>query len=169
MADFKNLWALWSSGFVRRWHMNPALSWLDDYTCAHQGRCGLLVIALFPDHSINLLRAAITHDAAEVHVGDLGAPFKASGRNLVAHHAAFEEVCLRDMGLGFSLTPEEQDRLKLVDRLDAYLFVLLRGGAHAFCDGWPCTEVEIIDRAHALGVGGAVIPMIREAQVRGGK
>ena len=161
-----SLWSLWCSGFTRRWHMNPALSWADDYICAHQGRCGMLVIALFPDHSLNLLRAAITHDAAESRVGDLSRLFKDAGGAVAAAHAALEAECLRDMGLDWDLTPLDQKRLKLVDVLDAQLFCILRAGPEAFSPEWLTALNGLYDKAHRLGVRARVVELVRDAQKR---
>lgn len=147
---------LWSSGFTRRWHMNAAMSHAEDYVCAHQGRCGLLVVVLFPDHSHGLLRAAITHDAAEFVVGDLSAPFEKSGGELVARHAALEDRIRGAMGFGDALSDLDQRRLKLVDSLDAFLFVNLRNPAEVGRNGWPDTRSWIVQEAEALGVGEVV-------------
>lgn len=147
---------LWSSSFTRRWHMNAAMSHTEDFVCAHQGRCGLLVMVLFPDHSIQLLRAAITHDAAEYAVGDLSAPFKAAGGDLVAKHAALEDRILDEMGFGNTLDELDQRRLKLVDRLDGFLFVNLRHPHEVGRNGWPDVRAWITQEAEALGVGNIV-------------
>ena len=77
----------------------------------------MLVIVLFPDHSLALLRAAVTHDAAEFVVGDLSQPFKAVGGGLVADHASLEGDVLTRMGLACDLSEFEQRCLKLIDRI----------------------------------------------------
>lgn len=147
---------LWSSSFTRRWHMNAAMSHADDHICAHQGRCGLLVMVLFPDHSPDLLRAAITHDAAEFVVGDLSAPFKQAGGDLVAQHAALEDRIRTAMGFGGVLTDLDQCRLKLVDRLDGFLFVNLRQPSEINRNGWPEVRAWIMQEAETLGIGDVV-------------
>lgn len=131
------LYELWASGFARRWHMNPAMSQFEDFNCAHQGRCAVLVMTLFPDHSIGLLRAAITHDAPEVRVGDLSRDLKDCGGEVVEQHAALEFRVLAAMGFAQDLSVLDRARLKLVDRLDAYLFVQLRHPVEAKRNGWP--------------------------------
>ena len=146
------LFALWATGFTRRWHMNPAMSCFDDYVCSHQGRCAQLVISLFPDHSIELLRAAITHDAGESRVGDLARPFKECGGDLVVLHAALEAKVLRAMGFAEGLSPQDAHRLHLVDCLDAFLFVQLRHPAEVERNGWPevrdwlLIQLQLLDR-----------------------
>lgn len=154
----RRLFALWASGFTRRWHMNPAMSCFDDYVCGHQGRCGQLVVSLWPDHSIGLLRAAVTHDAAESRVGDWSRPFKECGGDLVALHAALERAVLAAMGFAQDLTRCDAQRLQLVDYLDAFLFVQLRHPAEAARNGWPEAQAWLLVRAAELGCA---------AQVRG--
>jgi len=153
----------WRSGFVRRYHMNPEMAVFDDLTSAHQGRCGMLVINLWPDHSPSLLRAAVTHDAAEFVVGDLSRPFKRTGAKVVCDHADLEAVELGRMGLAEVLSPGDQARLKLVDMLDSYLFVALRCPRLLAGDGWPEMRLEIGQAADALRVGREVSHMMMEA------
>lgn len=147
---------LWSSGFTRRWHMNAAMSHWDDYICAHQGRCGLLVLVLFPDHSRELLQATVTHDAPEFFVGDLAAPFKRSGAGVVEAHASLESRVLTDMGFSVELSDLDQRRLKLIDQLDGYLFVNLRMPQEIQRNGWPSVRDWIVQEAESLGVGALV-------------
>lgn len=157
------LYALWSSGFTRRWHMNAAMSCFEDYICAHQGRCGQLVISIFPDHSIELLRAMVTHDAAEFKVGDLSAPFKKVGGNLVAWHANLEARILARMGFGFELTDLDERRLKMVDRLDAYLFVSLRRPSEFKRQGWIKARRWLVNEAYGLGCGEVIEELLCDA------
>lgn len=162
-SDLARPYHLWASGFTRRWHMNAALSWLDDYDCAHQGRCAMLVMALFPDHSPSLLRAAVTHDAAEFMVGDLSAPFKRAGGKVAQDHGALEAEVLAAMGLDFDLSKFERRCLKLVDRIDGLLFVMLRAPHEAQRDGWPGVRDWCVVEAVSLGCGDAVTGLFWDA------
>ena len=155
---------LWASGLARRWHMNAVMSDVDDFNCAHQGRCAMLVIVLFPNHSLALLRAAVTHDSAEFVVGDLQQPFKAEGGDLVADHADLEGDVLARMGLAFYLNEFEQRCLKLVDRLDAFLFVQLRAPHEARRNGWPRVRDWCLDEAAELGCGEAVAGLFWDSE-----
>lgn len=154
------LFALWASGFTRRWHMNAAMSCFDDYICGHQGRCAQLVISLYPDHTIELLRAAVTHDAAESRVGDLSRPFKECGGDLVALHAALEDRVLAAMGLAEDLSRFDALRLHLVDYLDAFLFVQLRHPAEAGRNGWPQVREWLLTQSKLLGCHGAMSDLL---------
>lgn len=157
----ERLFAVWSSGFVRRWHMNPAMSCFDDYICGHQGRCGQLVISLYPDHNADLLRAAVTHDFGESRVGDLSRPFKECGGDLVAQHAALESRVLTAMGFNKKLSRFDSMRLQLVDYLDAFLFVQLRHPAEAGRNGWPEARDWLVSQSDLLGCGDAVANLLK--------
>lgn len=157
---------LWASGFTRRWHMNAAMSGFNDLNCAHQGRCAMLVIALFPDHSLALLRAAVTHDAAEFVVGDLSQPFKAVGGGLVADHASLEGDVLARMGLACDLSEFEQRCLKLIDRIDAALFVQLHAPQEARRGGWRDVQDWCLGEAAKLGCGNVVAGLFWDSESR---
>jgi len=154
--DLARPYHLWASGFTRRWHMNAALSRVDDLVCAHQGRCAVLVMALFPWHSLALLRAAVTHDAAEFVVGDLSAPFKKRGGGLVGDHAEIEAEMLAGMGLAQVLDATQIRYLKLVDRIDSCLFVDLYAPHEARRNGWPELKNWCVQEAFNLECGNAV-------------
>lgn len=158
------LYALWATGFTRRWHMNPAMSRFDDYICGHQGRCAQLVILLFPDHSIELLRAAVTHDAGESRVGDLSRPFKDCGGDLVTLHAALEAKVLKAMGFAQDLSTMNTLRLVLVDHLDAFLFVQLHHPAEADRNGWPEARQSILYAAQLCDCEAAVSDILNASQ-----
>lgn len=159
------LFALWASGFTRRWHMNAAMSCFDDYICGHQGRCAQLVISLYPDHSIELLRAAATHDAGESRVGDLSRPFKECGGDLVALHAALEARVLAAMGFAEDLSRFDVKRLQLVDYLDAFLFVQLRNPAEAGRNGWPEARAWLLWQSEILQCSDEVCLMLAASAV----
>jgi hypothetical protein len=125
----------WRGGFVRRWHSNPDMADLIDEIAAHQGRCAILALKLFPDCSRYLLEACVTHDAAEWYVGDIA--YTRMDRTFAAALDKAEALALSDMGLGLVLTPDDRRRLKLIDRLDAYLFAKHRRPHVLTGDGWP--------------------------------
>lgn len=130
-----DLMTAWRSCFVRRWHSNPDMSDLHDENGAHQGRCAMLAIKLFPDCSRDLLVACVTHDAAEWFVGDL--PYTRRDQSFAAALDEAEARAIEGMGLGLVLTAEDKRRLKFVDRLDAYLFAAHRRPHVLVGDGWP--------------------------------
>lgn len=158
---------LWRSGFVRRWHMNPDMADCGDTTAAHQGRCAMLVIALFPDHSRELLHAAVTHDAAEVVVGDLSAPFKRAGgraAEVALAHAEVEAEVLERVGLAVDLDELDAARLTLVDRLDAYLMARHHRPQILARDDWREDRERLLDMATELGVFAQMVALFALAR-----
>ncbi|MEJ6397028.1 hypothetical protein [Yoonia sp. 208BN28-4] len=153
--------AAWRACFVRRWHQNPEMSAEDDLICAHQGRCAVLVMALFPDHSAALLRAAIVHDLGESAVGDIAAPSKDRKPVWLMAHAQAEVAALADLGFRVDLDDLDAARLKLVDRLDAYLFAALRRPHLTARDGWRADRKRIEELAFDLNVATPVFMMLR--------
>ncbi len=148
----------WRAMFVRRWHANPDLSDLHDEVGAHSGRCAMLMLKLFPAAPADLLAACIAHDAAEWVVGDL--PYSRRDQDFASALDAAEARALADMGLIPPMTLRERAMLKLVDRLDAYLFVRHRRPGVLAGPGWPEHREWLIASARDLDVGAAVAAML---------
>ena len=127
----------YDAGRCRRWHSNPALAHINDRLDGHHGRCGLLVMLLWPDHSHDLLQAAITHDLGECVTGDLSATFKRARPDIAKAAYCLETDYLHKWGLLFILSEQDAARLKLVDRLDAYLTAKHHAPHEMAGDGWP--------------------------------
>lgn len=142
----------WRSGFVRRWHSNPDLSDLHDENAAHHGRVAMLAVKLFPECSRAFLLACVTHDAAEWFVGDIA--YTKRERAYAAALDTAEAQALEAMGLTVELTPDQRRRLKLVDRLDAYLFVKHRRPHVLAGDGWPEQREWLRSEWRACGAEG---------------
>lgn len=103
---------------VRRWHVNPDLQHTNDTLDGHCARVARIILALRPDASADLLRAALTHDDGESVVGDMPAPIKPK------LHPAFDRMEADARGDIWGPDPlldwDEFALLKLADRLDAY-------------------------------------------------
>ena len=110
------------AGLVRRWHANPDLAHLNDTVASHSGRMAALACMLWPNPSVALFCAIACHDLGEIATGDV--PWGAKqDPALKAAMDRLEARALHDMGLEFDLNSSDVRRLKLLDRLDAYLFV----------------------------------------------
>lgn len=160
MSRIDDTLTAWRAGFVRRWHSNPDMSDLHDENAAHQGRCAILALKLFPSCSYELLRACVTHDAAEWFVGDIA--YTRRDREFAVALDKAEASALRDMGLWYSLDSGDQRRLKFVDRLDAYLFALHRRPNVLTGDGWPEQHDWLVAEWSAIKVHGYWFPLIGE-------
>lgn len=127
----------WLATFTRRWHANPALCHTIDPVAAHSGRMGVLALHLFgATASRELLVACLTHDLGEHATGDV--PFDAKkDAAFRAHLDRLEDAALHKMGMSFSLSADDQRRLKYLDRLDAYLWAQHHAPHALEGDGWP--------------------------------
>jgi len=127
------------AGLVRRWHCNPSLAHLTDTVASHSGRMAALACVLWPEPSAALFRAIACHDLGEIATGDVPWPVKQDPA-LKAALDRLEAQALRDMGLAFHVGPDDARRLKLLDRLDAYLFVTQYAPHALDGDGWPAAK-----------------------------
>lgn len=122
--------ALWSSGFVNRWHSHPdpRLRNAQDTTAAHSQRVAILVDLLYTYQLGNVPRHLITtalyHDAAECATGDTPAGAKRSSEYL---DEILDEVTVEwqmDHSMYCGMWDSIDNRwVKMCDLLDAILFV----------------------------------------------
>lgn len=146
---------LYRTGFGQRYAMNPEMAWTGQTLGHHQWGVAVLLLELFPDCSMATLKEALLHDTGEPGAGaDVSAPAKAK-YPMLAEAAEIAELAERaEMGVPWTnrLTEEEDDRIILCDKLEAYLFAKTRcpwvlGGA-----GWPEGKARLIGLAARLGV-----------------
>ncbi|MAO24080.1 MAG: hypothetical protein CMJ25_25295 [Phycisphaerae bacterium] len=119
---------LWLSGRVMRWHTNPLMAGTGDRLDGHHARVAQIILEHHPDPSADLLRAALTHDAGEMIVGDLPADLKRERPEIAARHY-WEEIAARDRIAGEfpDLDDDDDAWLRWADRLDAYLWAQHHG------------------------------------------
>jgi 5'-deoxynucleotidase YfbR-like HD superfamily hydrolase len=157
---------IWNSD-VNRWHASRchALRNSGDTTDAHAARCCRLLLALKPDASANLIAATLHHDVAERVTGDtpMGAKRDATLRDTLVRLEIAETMRLR---LSEAVTAEEADWIKLVDRLDAYLWCAMVAPAELRRDDWADAYCDILDRAKLLDVYDAVFMALHGAHNR---
>lgn len=141
------LLTIWRAGRTRRWHVNHRLSETHDYLDGHHARVARMILALHKSPSMALIRAALTHDDGESVTGDIPAPFKAS---LASPILAGLESWERDVRIRMwggdpepDLTKTDQLWIKLMDRLDAYLWAG-HHGQDMTKDGWNETRSDIV-------------------------
>ena len=138
------------AGLTTRWHTNPHLAQTCDRLDGHQGRVARLILALFPDASRDLLIAALTHDDGESVTGDIPATYPKSDMHKSAEALARGEI----WGLGFQLLARyERERLRLADKLDAYMWAEHHAPAVVLDNPeWSEAWQEIVKLAVELGV-----------------
>ena len=138
------IYKIWLSGLVRRWHSNPDVVHTAQTNAQHQWGCAILAIHLFPDNH-RLLIDAITHDVAEVGVGDVSSRAKMANPDLRAAIESAEYDNFVRLGLR---EPTKTQELSLIDRLEAYLWAERHAPKAMDGDGWPeCLEdIKIMAR-----------------------
>jgi hypothetical protein len=111
----------WLATFVRRWHANPDLCHTVDPIGAHSGRMGVLALHFWPDCSRDLLVACLCHDLGESVIGDVPWGAKQEPR-FAGFVRRAERSALMAMRLHFETSKADTQRLKYLDRIDAYLW-----------------------------------------------
>ena len=153
---------IWNSD-VARWHASRchALRHSGDTTDAHAARCCRLLLALKPDASANLIAATLHHDVAERVTGDVpfGAKQDATLRDVLDRLEAAEN---QRLGLTTPRHAEDVDWIKLVDRLDAYLWAQMVAPAELAKQDWRDAWADILARAGRLDVRQQVADLIGE-------
>lgn len=127
-----NIHEVWRSGLVRRWHSNPDMASTGQTNAQHQWGCAVLAAHLFPEDN-QVLRAAILHDVAEVNIGDVSGLAKYQNAELKAAIDDAEERNASDLGVSYV----SSNKLKLIDMLDAYLWVKHHNPKILQGYGWP--------------------------------
>jgi 5'-deoxynucleotidase len=154
-----DLWALYRSGAVRRYHTNVALAPLGQTNADHQGRCVQLLMALHPGPSAELIRAVAFHDVGEWVVGDLPMWFKRSAPEFAECHAEIEAGVRADVLDGdplLDLTEAEHRWLKFIDSLEAWCFCATHAPGEIGRNGWPEQAERLRQQAWSLSADGAV-------------
>ena len=142
---------LWLSGRVMRWHTHPHMAGAGDRLDGHHARVAQIILEKHPEPSVALLRAALTHDAGEMTVGDIPSGMKRDMPDVASRHARVEAVA-RDAIAGVfpDLSESDQTWLRYADRLDAYLFAQHMGMDMTTTE-WRLAREEIARLTSMLG------------------
>lgn len=159
---------IFRAGRVRRWHTNPDLAHTSDPIDGHSGRVVRIILALHPDPSVDLIRAAASHDDGEIAIGDVRAPAKDAHPEL-AKWLEEQELAARTSIWGDDpdLSIVDMLWLRFADRLDAYMWARTFAPAALSGDGWPESFAWLSGAADELvpHFGGAdVISFLKDEQ-----
>ncbi len=160
MTDLR---AIERAGRVRRFHANPDLCDTFDPVGYHAGRVARICMALWPDCSAELLKAALTHDDGEGGAwGDVPGPAKAlmPGIARQAMEEAEYQALYRLWGRDFTLTHPERKRLHFADKLDAFMWCQRHAPDALDRDEWARARAWLRDNAIALGVADKVAGVV---------
>lgn len=151
MAD---ILAIFRAGFVRRWHTNPDLAHTCDRIDGHSARVARIILAMHPNPSLALVRAALIHDDGESVVGDIPpSPYK---RQLAAESGSFpdkmEDCAIADLWgwTAYEVDAGHAEWLKFADRLDAYMWAAHHAPHVLGVDGWPEAREWLMNTAFDL-------------------
>jgi hypothetical protein len=87
--------------------------------------------------------------------------FDSEDAALMAALDRLEAQALRDMGLAYHVGPDDARRLKLLDRLDAYLFVLQYAPHVLAQDGWPAAKAWLFAEQGAIVAPERIVRLAR--------
>lgn len=119
---------IWEAGRTERYHAHPFMAKHGQTNADHSWGVVMLIIMLHPDPSVNLLKAAATHDIAERWVGDMPGPFKHRHPDLSSAMHDMETQLLEQMGFKYDLDLYECHWLRLADKLEAMIWMHHHGG-----------------------------------------
>jgi 5'-deoxynucleotidase YfbR-like HD superfamily hydrolase len=158
----------WLAHRVQRYHTNPHLAPIGQTNADHAHGVASIIAALNPQASAELLRAALWHDAGERWAGDLPQPFKAEFPDIARQHRWAEAQLARRAAPALpSLSPTEEDWLKLADSLEAIFFAAFHRPGLLQRPDWREFGEAMVDRAVALGVGPEVVAAVEAMEQDG--
>jgi 5'-deoxynucleotidase YfbR-like HD superfamily hydrolase len=147
--------AMERAGRVRRWHQNADLCDTFDPVAYHSGRVARICMAIWPDCSGDLLKAALSHDDGESGGwGDIPGPAKAAmppaarQAMIEAEYQARYAIWGRDV----LLSGADRQWLELADKLDAMMWAARHAPHVLDRDGWPEARAWLEAAGIELGV-----------------
>lgn len=135
---------IYHATMVRRWHTNPHLSHTCDPVGYHSGRMAILALKLWPC-DWETVAACLTHDLGEIASGDITYDGDKTTANKVADQWSI------DNGMDWHLDVMT-DRLKFLDRLDAYLWARHHAPSILQETAWQAQLDWLQSEANQLGV-----------------
>lgn len=129
------------SGDVTRFHNVPNIT--AQKNSEHSWGVALLCQYFDPYCSKNLILNALTHDCAELYIGDIPATTKWEYPEIKAILDKIEKKVDFDLGLAtFIITPKEKDLLKFCDMIEGMHYCMSRIKAGEQCAGFVFSKWE---------------------------
>jgi len=91
---------------------------------SHSWGVASILLDLWPDSSNNLIRAALWHDVAELHTGDIPAPIKWENKEFAHACDKIEKRVQKQLHLFKQLDSVEKTKLKIADLLELMWYCL---------------------------------------------
>ena len=148
-----------------RWHVNPHLSHTRQTLGHHGAAAAIIAHALWPGDA-EVLWACIAHDLGESVTGDAPSPAKRANPELALMLVSIEAAALDGMGIRY----QPSDRLDLVDRLEAYLWMLHHAAPQRLTPEWrkSLAWIEGMALEQGVGVANAVQVILGDARKSAG-
>ena len=141
---------IFESGRTVRYHSNPKMNHLGQTVADHTWGMIAMLFYLHPNPTPELIGYITFHDSEERWVGDIPYPVKAAMPDLIKQHEAVGQIFCRQKGIPhFTISEEDQEWVKLLDRLEAYQFAKLHD---QLGPDWIANNEAILDAAEKLGV-----------------
>jgi hypothetical protein len=152
------------AGRCLRWHTDPRLSGTLDRLDGHQGRVARLLLALHPDPSAALLRAALTHDDGETATGDVPRRVKDAMPHVALEWLEAAEAAQRARiwRPGGGLTEKEERWLDFADALDALMWAAHHDPASMSAPRWQVEITRLGIVGYALGIDLEIPALVQE-------
>lgn len=161
-----NILKAWNAGLVRRWHTQPELCDTVDYDSGHQQRCTIMLLLFWPDAPRWLIIACLIHDQGECDAGDMAGPAKRKHPEIRTLLQIVESDSVREQGFPQpELTEEEKRRIKFVDYLDSYVWMLRNKSSMAKKQAWMLQLEHLYREAGDLGIMAEFAEFIEEAHI----
>lgn len=143
---------------VNRWHASPcpALRNSGDTVSQHHKRCGALARDLFPGRPEAFYAAVENHDTPELWLGDPPAGIKDRFPDIGNAYRTAESVVIRLHSIPQPGNEWERAAIKLLDRLDAYLWMMHHAPEQEGFNGWDETVRLIMQSADDFDIRRAV-------------
>ena len=157
-----DLHAVFEAGRVMRWHTNPRVVDTNDRNDGHSARVARIILSLWPDATLQTLRAALKHDDGEKSVADVSGNIKEANPSLAAMVGVLEMQARIDMwSFEENTLDREAAQLRLADRLDAYQWVKYYRPEHLREQDWPQRAQWLLHEASRLGVREQVARVVK--------
>lgn len=153
-------------GDVARWHSHPdsRLRLSGDTINGHQQRCVELLLRIYPNASQHLIEAVRYHDEAERWLGDMPYMAKHNFPELADAIRVAEYDVMKKHNIPQPDSTFEKSMLKIVDRLDAYIWMLMHAPDLAERTEWVEALRANLDAADMFLVGDKVMAIIEGAR-----
>lgn len=147
---------------VNRWHAHPspALRGSGDTIDTHHARCEAMARELWPDAGEAFFEMVAHHDEPEKWLGDMPYPAKAAFPALARAYARAEVEIVDRHRIPWPKTHHDKMRIKLVDRIDAYRWMLTHDPELAERWEWKGALSAINSQCRSLNMGDAVSPLL---------